>query len=135
MKKVYHSKIGLELIIPIAIILIIGFKNIIKEPKLAAIIFLAILIVFMIYIFTSIKYTIENQNLNIKAGFLINEDINILSIQKISKSKNILSAPAASLDRLEIIYGNKNSILISPKNKAEFIDEIKKINPNFEVNI
>lgn len=135
MKKVYHSKIGLELIIPIAIILIIGFKNIIKEPKLAAIIFLAILIVFMIYIFTSIKYTIENQNLNIKAGFLINEDINILSIQKISKSNNILSAPAASLDRLEIIYGNKNSILISPKNKAEFIDEIKKINPNFEVNI
>lgn len=135
MKKVYHSKIGLELIIPIAIILIIGFKNIIKEPKLAAIIFLAILIVFMIYIFTSIKYTIENQNLNIKAGFLINEDINILSIQKISKSNNILSAPAASLDRLEIIYGNKNSILISPKNKADFIDEIKKINPNFEVNI
>ena len=77
----------------------------------------------------------ENQNLNIKAGFLSNQNINIMNIESIKKSKNILSSPAASLDRIEIIENNKNSILISPKNKIEFIEELKKINPQIDVKL
>ena len=135
MKKVYKSKIGLEIIIPILIILAFGFKNIMNEPKVAPIILLILVLAFITYMLTSIKYTIENQNLNIKAGFLINQNINIMNIESIKKSKNILSSPAASLDRLEIIENNKNSILISPKNKIEFIEELKKINPLIDVKI
>lgn len=135
MKKVYKSKIGLEIIIPILIILAFGFKNIINEPKVAPIILLILVLAFITYMLTSIKYTIENQNLNIKAGFLINQNINIMNIESIKKSKNILSSPAASLDRLEIIEKNKNSILISPKNKIEFIEELKKINPQIDVKL
>ena len=135
MKKVYKSKIGLEIIIPILIILAFGFKNIINEPKVAPIILLILVLAFITYMLTSIKYTVENQNLNIKAGFLINQNINIMNIESIKKSKNILSSPAASLDRIEIIENNKNSILISPKNKIEFIEELKKINPLIDVKI
>ena len=135
MKKVYKSKIGLEIIIPILIILAFGFKNIINEPKVAPIILLILVLAFITFLLTSIKYTIENQNLNIKAGFLINQNINIMNIESIKKSKNILSSPAASLDRIEIIENNKNSILISPKNKIEFIEELKKINPLIDVKI
>ena len=135
MKKIYKSKIGLEIIIPILIILAFGFKNIINEPKVAPIILLILVLAFITYMLTSIKYTVENQNLNIKAGFLINQNINIMNIESIKKSKNILSSPAASLDRLEIIENNKNSILISPKNKIEFIEELKKINPLIDVKI
>ena len=135
MKKVYKSKIGLEIIIPILIILAFGFKNIINEPKVAPIILLILVLAFITFLLTSIKYTIENQNLNIKAGFLINQNINIMNIESIKKSKNILSSPAASLDRLEIIEKNKNSILISPKNKIEFIEELKKINPQIDVKL
>jgi uncharacterized membrane protein YdbT with pleckstrin-like domain len=121
MKKVYKSKIGFEIIIPILIILAFGFKNIINEPKVAPIILLILVLAFITYMLTSIKYTIENQNLNIKAGFLINQNINIMNIESIKKSKNILSSPAASLDRLEIIENNKNSILISPKTKLNLL--------------
>lgn len=135
MKKVYKSKISFEIIIPILIILTFGFKNIINEPKVAPIILLILVLAFITYMLTSIKYTVENQNLNIKAGFLINQNINIMNIESIKKSKNILSSPAASLDRLEIIENNKNSILISPKNKIEFIEELKKINPQIDVKI
>ena len=135
MKKVYKSKIGLEIIIPILIILAFGFKNIINEPKVAPIILLILVLAFITFLLTSIKYTIENQNLNIKAGFLINQNINIMNIESIKKSKNILSSPAASLDRIEIIENNKNSILISPKNKIEFIEELKKINPQIYVKL
>ena len=35
----------------------------------------------------------------------------------------------------EIIENNKNSILISPKNKIEFIEELKKINPQIDVKL
>ena len=135
MKKVYKSKIGLEIIIPILIILAFGFKNIINEPKVAPIILLILVLAFITFLLTSIKYTIENQNLNIKAGFLINQNINIMNIESIKKSKNILSSPAASLDRIEIIENNKNSILISPKIKIEFIEELKKINPQIDVKL
>ena len=135
MKKVYKSKIGLEIIIPILIILAFGFKNIINEPKVAPIILLILVLAFITFLLTSIKYTIENQNLNIKAGFLINQNINIMNIESIKKSKNILSSPAASLDRIEINKKNKNSIIISPKNKIEFIEELKKINPQIDVKL
>ena len=135
MKKVYKSKIGFEIIIPILIISAFGFKNIINEPKVAPIILLILVLAFITFLLTSIKYTIENQNLNIKAGFLINQNINIMNIESIKKSKNILSSPAASLDRIEIIENNKNSILISPKNKIEFIEKLKKINPQIDVKL
>ena len=135
MKKIYKSKIGIELVIPILLIIIFSFHNIINEPKISAIIILIFILAFILYIFLSIKYTISNQNLNIKGGFLVNEDIDISKIKKIEKTFNILASPAASLDRIEIKYGDGNSILISPKNKTEFINDVKKINPNIEIKI
>ena len=133
MKKVFPSKIGLELIIPISLILALGFKNILQQPQWNAILLLILVLAFISYTFTSIKYSIENTILTVKASFFVNEKIDINSITKITKSNNIISAPAASLDRIEIFYGNKNSILISPKNKIEFINVLTTINPKIEV--
>lgn len=135
MKKVFPSKIGLELIIPISLILAFGFKNILQQPQWSSILLLILILVlaFISYTFTSIKYSIENTILTVKASFFVNEKIDINSITKITKSNNIISAPAASLDRIEIFYGNKNSILISPKNKIEFINVLTTINPKIEI--
>ena len=133
MKKVYKSKIGFELVIPILLVVIFSFYNIIVEQKISGILILIFVLAFISYIFLSIKYTIIDKNLNIKGGFLVNENIDIAKINKIEKSFNILAFPAASLDRIEIKYGNGNSILISPKHKSEFISDLKKINPNIEI--
>ena len=53
--------------------------------------------------------------------------------KKITETNNALSSPATSLDRLEITYGKFDSVIISPKQKQEFINDITTLNPNVEV--
>jgi len=50
-------------------------------------------------------------------------------IRKIEETNNPLSAPALSIDRLEIHFNKFDSLLISPKNKKDFIADLQQINP------
>lgn len=132
MKKIYKSKVDIWLIF-----LIIGISIISILPVLLfAFSWIAIsitlgLYVFILYCFCSIEYIITDDILNIKCGFLINEKIKISNIVKIVPDKSILSAPAASLDRIAIyIKSQKTPIIISPKNKKIFINNLKTINSN-----
>lgn len=77
-------------------------------------------------------YQIEDRVLRIKSGFLFNKTITIESIRKITSTKSALSSPATSPARLEIMYNKNDSIIISPKDKAGFINELKKIKPDIE---
>ena len=134
MKKVYKSKIGLELVVPL--ILIFGtvlFLTVTEKPSWIGISILLLVIVFVVYLFKTTNYTVEGNSLTIKCGFLFNKTIDISSIKKISETNNPLSSPATSLDRLEINYGKFDAVIISPKLKKEFIDEITSLNPNVEV--
>lgn len=132
MKKIYKSKVDIWLIF-----LIIGISIISILPVLLfAFSWIAIsitlgLYVFILYCFCSIEYIITDDILNIKCGFLINEKIKISNIVKIVPDKSILSAPAASLDRIGIYINNqKTPIIISPKNKTDFIYNLRILNPN-----
>lgn len=136
MKKIYPSKIGLELAIPL--ILILGYSlyiQITEKPNFIGIAILAVVILFAMHLFMTTNYTIEEDKLIIKSGFLFHKTIDIKYINKITETNNLLSSPAASLDRLEIHYGKFESVLISPKQKKEFIDEITAINPAIEVKL
>lgn len=88
---------------------------------------------FVANMFLATYYTIKGENLIIKSGILINKTIKIKDIYKIEKTNSILSSPALSLDRIEIFYGNQNSIIISPKEKSDFITELLKVNENIKV--
>lgn len=132
MKKIYKSKVDIWLIF-----LIIGISIISILPVLLfAFSWIAIsitlgLYVFILYCFYSIEYIITDDILNIKCGFLIDEKIKISNIVKIVPDKSILSAPAASLDRIGIYINNqKTPIIISPKNKTDFIYNLRILNPN-----
>ncbi|WP_410880584.1 PH domain-containing protein [Myroides sp. DW712] len=70
--------------------------------------------------------------LYIQGGFLVREKIALNNIRKITESNSVLSAPALSIDRLEIHYNKYDSQLISPKNKKEFIAHIQELNPEIE---
>ena len=134
MKKIYNSKIGLELVIPLVLIFGIALAlNIIEKTNVIGIAILLPVILFVVHMFLTTNYTIESDDLIIKCGFLSNKTIDIKTIKKITETNNPLSSPATSLDRLEINYGKFDKILISPKNKTEFIDDIKRLNPNVEV--
>lgn len=87
-------------------------------------------IVFLWYTFTNTYYSINNGHLTVKCGFLVNETINIDSIKSLRETRNPLSSAAVSLDRLEVAYNKYDIVLISPKEKFEFIRHIQTINPN-----
>ena len=64
---------------------------------------------------------------------MFNKKIDISTIGIVSETNSIISAPAASFDRLNIVYKQHNNILISPRDKTEFIDHIKRINPQIKI--
>lgn len=84
---------------------------------------------FILYTFTNTVYIIDGEILHIRCGPLYNKKIAISEIRRIEESRSPLSSPAASLDRLEIMYNKFDSVLISPKEKKEFIEDMLKINP------
>lgn len=88
--------------------------------------------IFIVHLFLTTYYIIKNKTLEIKSGFF-KESLDIDKIKKISESRNPLSSQANSLNRLEIVYGERKSILISPKDRIGFIENLKAINPNIEI--
>ena len=132
--KTYKSKIGLELVILLTIVFAWSIYDCISHKKWIAVIVLSIITVFISYLFLKIQYTIEQENLKISCGFLGSQTIDIKTIRKISETYNPISSPAASIDRLEIIYNKFDSVLVSPKDKKGFIENLKEVNPNIEVN-
>ncbi len=132
--KIYTSKIGyLVILIFIFFIGFTLFSIVLKGFVWTIFLVNSFVLMFLFNITFSIKYIINDKILIIKGGLLYRMKIDISSIKKIEESRSLLSSPAPSLDRLEIIYNKYDSILISPKEKEDFINEILKINPDVRV--
>ncbi len=74
-------------------------------------------------------------NLIVRCGFFYKKSIDLNAIQQISKSNSIINAPALSFDRIEIKYNQKDTLVISPKNKNDFIQKITQQNPEIVVDL
>lgn len=126
--KVYRSKIDWWLIIVIFIVfcypMIEGIVT--KDYVMFSVSFGILSLVFLM--FKSIKYKIDGENLHIWWT-----KIDIKSIKKIYSTHNPLSSPALSLDRIAVVYNKYDEVLISPKEREDFIRELLKINPNIVV--
>ena len=58
--------------------------------------------------------------LRVKCAFFINKSYEISRVTEVRETNNPIGAPAVSLDRLEIVFDNHESVLISPKQKNDF---------------
>ena len=98
---------------------------------------LALIILFglILHMFFNTTYKIQNEKLYIKCGFIKYRPVNIGEMKKVSKSSNIISSPAASFDRIEIRYGKFDELIISPKHKTKFVEDLQKINPKIINNL
>jgi len=126
--KIYKSKVDWWLIILIGCVF--GYPiidGILTNEYFLSAIFAFVLVLFFL-LSKRIKYRIEGENL-----MIWNTKIEIKSIRKIYRTNNPLSSPALSLDRLAIVYNKFDEILISPKERNQFIDELLKINPSIEI--
>lgn len=134
----YKSKIGIKIIMFLTlvlstIILFMVFQNEPVEQILSVSgIFLGVYALYL-YINFSTEYTItEDGILNVKCGFFYNKRFDINKIKSIAKTCNLISSPAPSLDRIELIYDEYDIIVLSPKNKIGFARELIKVNPKIE---
>jgi hypothetical protein len=90
----------------------------------------------ILHIFTyPIYYEVTDRDLIIRSG-LIRQTIPLSSIDEAKPTRNPLSAPAWSLDRLHIGYRKKGKIsfvLISPANRNSFLRELVRKSSDLEL--
>ena len=130
---IHKSKIGLEFLVPIVLVLGTVTTIMIINVIWIGLVVCGLIILLMVNIYTGTNYTITCDNrLLIKCGVLESFDISVNDIEWVRKSDNIMgpsviSAPALSIDRLEI--GHKGgTVLVSPKDKKRFVGDLRKLN-------
>ncbi len=89
--------------------------------------------IFIYLLWVNTKYYIRDQHVVIK-GIFKDTLIPIASITSVRNTRNPQSAPALSMDRLEINYGKFDFALISPLEKERFLEELLKINSQILIN-
>ncbi|HEU5290801.1 MAG TPA: PH domain-containing protein [Cyclobacteriaceae bacterium] len=130
MSEIIHkSKIGHGILAFLVIVLGSTTAILIINQAWIGLIPMSLVILLILNIYTGSYYKITKDNrLIIKCGIVEMFDIDIKDIISIRNTNAIWSAPALSLDRLEINYKG-GCVLVSPKDKKKFIDDLKKINP------
>ena len=78
----------------------------------------------LVSLFTRTHYTVADGELRVVSG-PFRRTIPLSAITSIESSRNPLSSPALSLDRLKVSYGNKKYVLISPADKTGFLSAIE----------
>ena len=129
----YRSKIGPELVIPIGILLGgLGIFFVVKNVW-PGIIIIGSVTLFIVHMFVATRYTVNNTSLHIVCGFLYSNTIDIRTIESVRSTTNLISSPAASLDRMELIMRNGERVIISPKNKNGFLQHLRRINAGIDI--
>ena len=121
----------------LAVFAFVGFEIIHsnQQSELGVVVYV-LTIIFLIYLYFTTSYKIiDHKELEIKVGILMNDKIDIGKISRIRKTKSLISSPAWSLDRIEIFYNKYDSVIISPKNRKEFIQDLQKINSSIIVEL
>ena len=85
---------------------------------------LAIGIVLPLWIVTSLKYYLSDRSLRVRCG-PFQWRIAISDIKGVDPTRNSVSSPALSLDRLRIEYGAGRAVLISPEPREEFLRQLE----------
>lgn len=129
-KRVYKTKIGWETVVILVVIIVpqivLAFFN---PVSVYGLLVMAGVVILIAITFSKTYYSIEGENLTVKSGIFYNKTINIKSIRRIVETRNPLSSPAASLDRLEVFYNKYDAVIISPREKAAFVAHLQQIKP------
>ena len=126
------SDLWIGLLVWIPITFFTGY-SFLKESLTIKIIMISTFI-FLAWLWLGTDYYITGTMLRIKSG-PFSEDIPIKDILSIRSTRNAISSPALSLDRLQIRYGYGKVVLISPTNKESFIEKIVEKNSDIAINI
>jgi hypothetical protein len=102
------------------------------KPGTGQFIMMIAVILFVGWIWFGTGYEISEDELKIRCG-PFRQRIPIQEIKEIKKTRSPLSAPACSLDRMEIKYGKSKRVMISPADKGNFIKTIMEKSPSIQL--
>ncbi len=134
MTKIYKSEVSYGLLLVIFLVFYgplvpVLMKQEFNNKTLMTIGLLTLLFAFILHMFFKTRYIIDGNKLKIKSGFIPYKPIDIATIKEVARTKSIISSPAPSFDRIIIKYGKYDEIIISPKDKQNFVKDLLKINP------
>jgi hypothetical protein len=78
-----------------------------------------------LWLLRATEYRIGDSALHVRCGPFAWR-VPLREIRAITPTRNPLSSPALSLDRLRIDYGQTRSIMVSPADKERFVTELRK---------
>ena len=130
--KVFKSKMDSWLVLVIAsgmVVSLVTLVFLLMTQKHGLFLYLNVLllitagIVLPAWILLDTKYVVSEGRLKVSSAFF-SWTIPVDAITSVKATRNPLSSPALSLDRLEIKYTQGKSILVSPGDKEGFLDAI-----------
>ena len=131
METVYRSKTDLWLIALLAIAMIASLSGalVMFSTGTPAALMVAALIAIVglglpLWLLLSTRYVLGQDQLRVLSG-PFKWCVPLAKITAITPTSSPLSSPALSLDRLRIDYGVGNSVMISPRNKEQFVKAIE----------
>lgn len=132
----FRSKIGAIIVIPAVVVVLLGApavtQAVIQGRYILAVLF-TVPIALVAWIFATTSYSITPADLAIRCAF-VTFRIPLQSITKVQPTRTMLSAPALSLDRLEITH-DAGIAVISPANTDRFLAEIRARCPRAEIRV
>lgn len=129
----FPSKKDKWLTILIWAIALMGFITPLIKGQLTAAVIMLLLGSFLLWFWFKTGYKIENDKIKIYYG-PIRQTIIINDIEVIVKPKVLLStAPALSMDRIQIRCGKFDVTSISPEDQRRFLDTLKNLNPEISL--
>ncbi|MDR0230348.1 MAG: PH domain-containing protein [Flavobacteriaceae bacterium] len=141
MKQKFEADISYGIVLIIAILLLAMNLHIFKNDHLAYLevsvlsLFSLLIVCFVYYILRAISYEIKGEELIVHSAFKTKSIYNIQDIRFINKTTDLTASSAPSLKRLEIRIGKLDSVLVSPKDKKNFIKALQNINPTITTDV
>jgi hypothetical protein len=105
----------------------IGIVAVVESPLLALAVspLLLLSVGLPVWLLLATRYTFNAADLDVRCGPFAWR-VPLREIRAVTATRNPLSSPALSLDRLRIDFGGMNSIMISPEDKEGFLRELRK---------
>ena len=82
-----------------------------------------------VWLLLDTRYTITADEMQVRSG-PFRWQIKLSEVRQISPSRSWLSSPALSLDRVRVQFGAARSVLVSPREKQQFVDCLRQRCPS-----
>lgn len=133
MKTIYRSGISWGLVALIALVLLPVYALMIYLSVWIGLALLVILTAFIVDILVNTRYTIEGKTLHVQCGIFDKKQFDIDRITEISKTNSWESAPAASMNRIQLRLEKRQRLILSPRQQQAFIAHLLRINSRIVV--